>query len=352
MPPSFAEALNRISLERGAYGTTSIEGNTLTKAEVRDIVEGRASTPPSRAYQRQEIENLVSLFNDIIQECLPDNAPPLSATRLKAQHARLMVGQPEKENVVPGAFRTHDVLVGRYRGAPPEDCEYLVDRLCEWLNNELSQLGDDHALRTPMAFILATLAHLHLTWIHPFGDGNGRMSRLLEFELLIRAGVPVPAAHLLSDHYNKTRDMYYSILEQTSVRPGYPAEDFVHYAVQGLVDGLREQIVQVQEMQLSIMWQSYVHERFHGQHTQARTRMRDLVLALPADHWTPIDDVTILNRSLAEAYRSKTSKTVTRDINGLVKMGLVEKQRGRGVRPRVEVMSAFLPPRRDPSAGP
>ncbi|CED92167.1 Fido domain [Actinomyces succiniciruminis] len=70
-----------------------------------------------------------------------------------------------------------------------------------------------------MAFILATLAHLHLTWIHPFGDGNGRMSRLLEFELLIRAGVPVPAAHLLSDHYNKTRDMYYSILEQTGVPP-------------------------------------------------------------------------------------------------------------------------------------
>ncbi|WP_128683219.1 hypothetical protein [Actinomyces qiguomingii] len=79
--------------------------------------------------------------------------------------------------------------------------------------------------------------------------------------------------------------------------------------------------------------------------------MRDLVLALPAGLWTPVDDVTILNRGLAEAYRSKTSKTVTRDINGLVKMGLVEKQRGRGVRPRVEVMSAFLPPRRDPSAG-
>ncbi len=147
-----------------------------------------------------------------------------------------------------------------------------------------------------MAFILATLTHLHLTWIHPFGDGNGRISRLLEFELLIRAGVPVPATHLLSDHYNKTRDMYYSILEQTGVRPGYPAEDFVHYKAPGLVDGLREQIAQVQEMQLSIMWQSYVHERFHDQHTQARTRMRDRVLALPADRWTPIGNVTTLNR--------------------------------------------------------
>ena len=58
-------------------------------------------------------------------------------------------------------------------------------------------------------------------------------------------------------------------------------EDFVHYAIEGLVDGLREQLQKVRDMQMTIMWQSYVHERFHGQHTPARTRMRDVVLFLP-----------------------------------------------------------------------
>ena len=48
-----------------------------------------------------------------------------------------------------------------------------------------------------------------------------------------------------------------------------------------------------------------------------------------------------------DAYRGKTSKTISRDINALESMGLVEKRRGRGVRPRIEIMAAFLPPRRE-----
>ena len=87
-----------------------------------------------------------------------------------------MVGQPEKEGVVPGEFRTHDVVVGHYRGAPSEDCDYLVRRLCDWLNGELEDLGgSDDVLRDPRVFVLAALAHLHLAWIHPFGDGNGAL---------------------------------------------------------------------------------------------------------------------------------------------------------------------------------
>ena len=157
----------------------------------------------------------------------------------------------------------------------------------------------------------------------------------------------MPAAHLLSDHYNKTRDHYYAILERTSRADGYPMEDFVHYATEGLVDGLREQLQKVRNMQMTIMWQSYVHERFHGRHTPARTRMRDVVLLLPPGEWTAPDDIVMLSKDINDAYRGKTSKTISRDINALESMGLVEKRRGRGVRPRIEIMAAFLPPRRE-----
>jgi len=118
MAPEFARELNQVSLERGAHGTTSIEGNSLSEDEVRAIVRGESRIPPSRAYQKQEIENIVGLFNDIARDCLEGYPAPLSPERFKEQHARLMVGQPEKEDVVPGEFRTHDVVVGRYRGAP------------------------------------------------------------------------------------------------------------------------------------------------------------------------------------------------------------------------------------------
>jgi hypothetical protein len=53
--------------------------------------------------------------------------------------------------------------------------------------------------------IAAVVAHVYFEWIHPFGDGNGRTGRLIELKLLLEAGVPQPAAHLLSNHYNATR---------------------------------------------------------------------------------------------------------------------------------------------------
>ncbi|MBW2661693.1 MAG: Fic family protein, partial [Deltaproteobacteria bacterium] len=37
--------------------------------------------------------------------------------------------------------------------------------------------------------------------MHPFGDGNGRTARLLEFEALLSSGVPAPSSQLLSNHY-------------------------------------------------------------------------------------------------------------------------------------------------------
>ena len=75
--------------------------------------------------------------------------------------------------------------------------------------------------------------------------------------------------------------------------------------------------------------------------------MRDVVLLLPPGEWTAPDDIVMLSKDINDAYRGKTSKTISRDINALESMGLVEKRRGRGVRPRIEIMAAFLLPRRE-----
>jgi Fic family protein len=64
--------------------------------------------------------------------------------------------------------------------------------------------------------LLAVWAHLYIAWIHPFGDGNGRTARLVGFTLLLEGGVPAPAAHLLSNHNNRTRSSYYMELDKAS----------------------------------------------------------------------------------------------------------------------------------------
>ena len=57
-----------------------------------------------------------------------------------------------------------------------------------------------------IAILRAITAHLYLIWIHPFGDGNGRLARLVEFTILLKSGIPSIAAHLLSNHYNATAE--------------------------------------------------------------------------------------------------------------------------------------------------
>ena len=52
------------------------------------------------------------------------------------------------------------------------ECEALLARMCDWLNGS-GFAGEGH-MRLPTAIIRASMAHLYLAWIHPFGDGNGR----------------------------------------------------------------------------------------------------------------------------------------------------------------------------------
>jgi Fic/DOC family len=212
-------------------------------------------------------------------------------------------------------------------------------------------VNDDPEVSFALALIAAALAHLYIAWIHPFGDGNGRTARLLEFVLLIRSGrVPFPAAHLLSNHYNLTRDRYYRELDKAS-RTGGQIASFVGYAIEGFVDGLRSQIDAVRAQHLQVIWDSYVSAVMSDFPVgKARDRQIELVHALGYDaDGVRRADITGLTPSLAAQYALAGPRTLARDINRLESAGLVRVLHAPGARTRVaaqvDQMSAFMPPR-------
>lgn len=346
--PETATRLHQLYLAKGAAATTAIEGNTLSEAEVLRAVEGRLEVPPSKEYQKQEVENIIVACNRISKQITDGELPPLSAELIRGYNAQVLNALPPEENVVPGEFRQHSVLVGNvYRGAPPEDGPFLTDRLCEWLN------GPDFEAKVGMelvyAIIKAVLAHVYVAWIHPFGNGNGRTARLIEFHLLMSAGIPSPAAHLLSNHYNETRPEYYRQLDQAS-KSGGDLLPFLRYAVQGLVDGLRSQLSFVWEQQWDITWRNYVHELFQNKSSASDVRQRHLALDLGArNDWVNVGEIAEISTRLAKAYANKTPKTVQRDLNVLASMKLIDRE-ARRVRARRELIFAFLPLRKIPPA--
>jgi hypothetical protein len=194
------------------------------------------------------------------------------------------------EEVTPGEIRRDRVGVARYPGPLPEDCAFLLARLCDWLNGP-ELLPPEPARMTLYGMVRAILAHLYLAWIHPFGDGNGRTARLVEFLALVSSGVPSAAAHLLSNHYNETRSDYYRQLDQAS-RSGGDVLPFLQYALQGFVDGLQGQLIVIRKQQWDMTWRDHVHEVIKGRRSPVNDRRRDLILDLSQrDVPVPIEEI-------------------------------------------------------------
>lgn len=346
--PDVAREMHIVYLTKGVLATTAIEGNTLSEDEARRRIEGELELPPSREYLGREIDNVIAAYNEIKDELVAGAAPPMSRETIENYNRLILEDLELDEGVVGGEIPPHPVAVGGYLGAPREDCSFLLDRLSEWLN------GPDFAPRSPdwdlpMALVKAIVAHLYIAWIHPFGDGNGRTARLMELRILLEAGVPTPATHLLSNHYNQTRTEYYRQLKMAS--RGEDVLPFIRYALQGFVDGLRDQLGTIRAQQFADRWEQHVYQRFGRTNSPARLRQRQLVLEM-SKFGAPLPKAQLrrLTPGLAELYHGKTDKTLTRDVNAIVEMGLVKQEPG-GYLPDKGVIEAFLPvmaERRDP----
>ena len=347
LSPKAAEELLQVYLVKGMLATTAIEGNTLSEDEVRRILDRTLELPPSREYLEKEIENVLAAYNTAKGELLKTPDLPFTVERLCEYNRLILDGLELEEDVVPGEIRRHSVVVGSYRAAPAEDARVLLEDLCDWLNgDEFNPPPDAPELAASLAIVKAIVAHLYLAWIHPFGDGNGRTARLLELQILLCAGFPVPTCQLLSNHYNLTRSEYYRQLALSS-REGTGVFSFLRYAVRGFVDQLREQLEVIRQVQFEDRWEQFVYQTFGEPRSESQHRRLRLVLDVShayqrSSEPVPKRAITDLTPRLAAAYASKTEKTLSRDLNAIRDLGLLRPVVGGWV-PADEAIQRLLP---------
>lgn len=343
--PDTWQQLHLVYLAKGVQGSAAIEGNSLSQEQVEDAIEGTLEVPPSREYLKREIENILSICNGIASKVMTEGGAKISMEWVYDTHRRQFEGLETEDYNLLGQFATVDIGVGRYRGAPRQDCEYLVQRLVDWVETQWSTRPDGTRWTDSMcaAIIKAVVAHLYFVWIHPFGDGNGRVSRLIEVLILLRAGVPMPAAQLLSNHYNLTRDRYYRELKNSS-KSSDGLVSFLLYAVEGFRDGLKEQIEFVTNQQHRIFWRDYVYCVFRDKTGVASDRRRNLALEISAQD-TPLVRQELLLRSalLATAYANSTDKTLSRDLKELEELKLITVSESGEVAANRDLLLPFLP---------
>jgi Fic family protein len=170
---------------------------------------------------------------------------------------------------------------------------------------------------------------------------------LVEFYILMRAGLPSVASHLLANFYNETRAEYYRQLQRAKQEQSLT--DFLAYAVIGLRDGLVKAMHEAQENAREQMWRVLVYDKF-GERTNKRRevfkRQRDVALALPLDREIRFVEVRTLTRRLTAAYTNSTERAILRDLAELEKLELIVRRPGL-IRANSELLDSTLAFRRE-----
>jgi hypothetical protein len=137
----------------------------------------------------------------------------------------------------PGQYRRSGVEVTSpvgglpaYVGPPAEEVPALMGELVDWLEH-----GDPDA----HLIVRAAMAHLHLVSIHPFRDGNGRISRILQSLVLARGGLLAPEFVSIEEYLGRSTGAYYSALQAAQgggYRPQRDASPWVRFCVAAHVE--------------------------------------------------------------------------------------------------------------------
>jgi len=176
-----------------SFNTTSIEGNTITLQEARNLLE-EGLTPKNRTLREiYDLQNTEKVFFDILKAA--KNTDITHELIIKI-HSNLM------ENIdARKGYRTTDVRVihSHFDATPAPYVKTDMDILLRWYNQNKTKL---HPL------VLATIFHHKFEKIHPFMDGNGRTGRMLLNFILIKNDYP-PIIF-----YKKNREDYLKALRK------------------------------------------------------------------------------------------------------------------------------------------
>lgn len=196
MPKSTKEKYMENFMIKFTYDTNRIEGGTLTLKETADLLE-EGITPKGKPIQDiKEIEAHRKIFYEML-----DYKKDLSLSIVLYWHKLLFKdSKPE----IAGKIRRHQVGVARSKVEFPFYAELnaLLRKFFKWYSKAKKKL---HPIE------LAALAHLKFVSIHPFGDGNGRISRLIMNFILNKYGYP------MLDIQYVNRDKYYTALERSQL---------------------------------------------------------------------------------------------------------------------------------------
>ena len=225
-PRRWTGSLRRSMLARAIQGSNSIEGYNMSLDDAMAVVEGEPI-----ADERTETARAIKGYRDAmtyICQAAQDPYFEFSTQFLKSLHFMMLGHELSK---LPGKWRPGPIFVVNSKSgeavytAPDADLVHtLVGELVAYLKSDTKE----------PAIVKGAMAHLNLTMIHPFRDGNGRMARALQTLVIALGGTTFPAFSSIEEWLGANTNEYYEVLArvgQGNWSPGRSAQPWLRFCL-------------------------------------------------------------------------------------------------------------------------
>ncbi len=238
-----------------SLASARIEGNHTTLADYIESKVTAATTAPTESLR--EIANIEAAMQHV-EEMVQPHAP-ISEHLIRSLQAMTVANLEREGDRTPGAYRSGAVQIAQADHLPPDAIQVpgYMQELVAFVNRNDASKYD---------LMKVALAHHRFAWIHPFGNGNGRVVRLLTYALLVKYGFRVsamgrllnPAAVFCAD-----RNRYYAMLADADMGTDLALEAWCTYVLTGVRDELRkvDQLADYRHLQAKVLLPALAHAR-------------------------------------------------------------------------------------------
>ena len=214
LAPDRLSALRRVATIESIGSSTRIEGSKLSDREVEQLLSN-LEIKSFATRDEQEVAGYAELMDLVFSSWLDI---PFAENHIKQLH-QILLRYSEKDSWHRGNYKTnsnsvaafdeHDVQIGIvFQTASPFDTPRLMTELVAWVAQE-RETTHLHPL------LMISLCVVVFLEIHPFQDGNGRLSRVLTTLLLLQAGYAYVPYSSLESVIEQNKEAYYLALRQT-----------------------------------------------------------------------------------------------------------------------------------------
>ena len=285
-----------------------IEGNRTT---ISDYISAKfeKKTNTENIKEIENIENAIDHVNLCYDE---DKNFKLSAHFIKELHTLITKDLTNEGSKESGRFRTCNVRINNAIHTPPD--MFLVndymEQLIDWINK------DD---KTQMQLLKVAIAHHCFTWIHPFDNGNGRMSRILTYTMLRQYGFDM--AYLLNSTavFCMDRNKYFDMLQKADNGTNEGQLAWCEY----VLNGINNEMSKVSNLMNKTFFSEKIVKpainRAYDLHFISNEYKQVLLLSLNQDN------SLIKSADIQKLLKDKTTRQVTSLITKMVETGLLTK---------------------------